>query len=179
MQKKISVLFGLVVLTASPFVFADLFALEIDGQVGYTQLDKVERPDSDELVTLKGGTVGLHGKLELLMISFVVDYQHFFKNADLLHLGFGMDIKLPLGVVEPYVRGSAGLMMLYAGKEVFDPDAGNDYETTLGAQARVGGGLDIPLGEWFAVGASVDLGAHYLTELAYDFSVMGYLGLRI
>jgi hypothetical protein len=168
------------VLFAAPPALADFFSLELDGQAGWTQLTKIEHPGTPNLVTLDGFTAGVHGELEILFLSAVVDYQHFFRNADLLHLGLGADFKLPLAVIEPYVRGSIGIMMLYASKSAFDPDAESDFEPTAGFQLRVGVGLDIPLGDWFAIGVATDIGMHYITqEAGYNLSVMGYLGLRI
>ena len=159
---------------------ADLFAFDLDAQAGYTQISNVERPLTPESTTLSGGTFGVRGKLEILFISLVVDYQHFFNDADFLHAGLGADFKLPLGPIEPYVRGSVGLIMLSAKKGAFDPDAEGKLDASAGFQARLGVGLDIPLGDWFAVGVSADAGYHYITgKSGWDISAMGYLGLRI
>lgn len=179
MRKTIPVIVVILLLPLSQ-VRADLFAFDLDAQVGYTQLHNIERPLSSDSTTLSGGAFGVRGKLEILFISLMVDYQHFFNNADYLHAGLGADFKLPLGPIEPYVRGSVGLMMLNAKKSAFDPDAEGDFDTAAGFQARVGVGLDIPLGSWFAFGASVDAGYHYITARSgWDISAMGYLGLRI
>lgn len=160
---------------------ADLFAFEVDAQAGYSWIDKVEveRSSGPENTKLEGGIVGVHGKLEILFLSLVLDYQHFFNNADLLHVGLGADFKLDLSVVKPFVRGSAGLMMLYADAKAFDPEAAETYEATAGFQARAGAGLEIPLGDWFAIGVAADAGVHYLGEVGYDLAVTGYVGLRI
>jgi hypothetical protein len=170
-------------LLASP-AYADFFSVEIDAQGGYTQLDAIEYPDAPYgLTDLAGPAFGVHGKVEILFISAVIDYQHILGNdggADLLHLGLGADFKLPLGVVEPFVRGSAGLGLLYAQGSAFDPAATDDFPATAGFLGRVGAGLDIPLGDWFALGLAGDVGIHYFTqELGFNFSVMGYFGLRI
>jgi hypothetical protein len=167
------------ILPAAP-ALADLFAFELDAQVGYTRIDNIERPLSSEETSLAGGSFGVRGKLEILFISVVADYQHFFNNADFLHAGLGADFKLPLGFVEPYIRGSLGLMMLAAKKGAFDPDAEGDFDPAAGFQVRVGVGMDIPLGEWFAFGVAVDAGYHYITaKHGWDLSAMGYFGLRI
>jgi len=165
---------------AGPAV-ADFFAIDVDAQAGYSWVDKVEvrRGGEYQATKLEGGIVGVHGKLEILFISLVVDYQHFFNNADLLHVGLGADFKLDLSVIKPYVRGSAGLMMLVADAGAFDPAAEEEYAPTAGFQARAGAGLDVPLGDWFAVGAVVDAGVHYLDAVGYDLAITGYLGLRI
>jgi len=124
--------------------------------------------------------VGVRAKLEILFISAIVDFQHFFDNADYMHAGLGVDFKLPTPVIEPFIRGSVGLMMLSADRSMFEPTAETDLEMTLGFQLRAGAGFDIPLGSWFAIGVAGDVGYHYMTGLhGWDFSVVGYLGLRV
>jgi len=165
---------------SAPSTFAGFFDFQLDGQIGYTNLGHIQHPDTGNEVTFDGASFGAHGMLKILFIALIVDYQHFFKEADLLHVGLGTKLGLPLSVVEPYVRGSVGLMMLDVAAAAFDPDANNMIDNELGLHVRAGGGLDVPLGEWFAVGVSADVGYHYITgEHGYDFSVMGYLGLRI
>lgn len=159
---------------------ADFFALEVDGQAGYLRLDNIERPNSSDKTKLAGGSFGVRGKLEILFLCVVVDYQHLFENADFLHAGLGADIKLPLGAIKPFVRGSLGLVLLAATEGAFSPRADAELKATAGFQARGGGGLEIPLGDWFAVGAAADVGYHYLTgNHGWDLSVSGFLGLRI
>lgn len=180
MKMKLSLITLLLTLTAIPAARADFFALDVDAQGGYLRLDGIEHPDSFAASTLSGGTVGVRGKLEILFLSLFVDYQHMFSNADFLHAGLGADFSLPLGIVEPYVKGSVGLLMLAAKGGAFSPEAQNELAATAGFQARAGVGLDIPLGDWFAIGAGVDAGYHYITgKSGWDLSVVGYLGLRI
>lgn len=104
MVRKTCCLATLLGLLAMP-ARADFFALEVDGQAGYLRLDNLERPASSESTTLSGGSFGVRGKLEILFLCVIVDYQHMFNNADFLHAGLGADFKLPLGIVKPYVRG--------------------------------------------------------------------------
>ena len=80
---------------------------------------------------------------------------------------------LPLGVIEPFVRGSAGLGLLFAEGAAFDPAATDDFPATAGFLGRVGAGLDIPLGNWFAIGLAADIGIHYFTqEVGTNFSAI-------
>ena len=168
---------GLLLFSTGP-ALADFFALDIDAQAGYSSFQNISV--GDEVSTLAGGTFGVRGKLEILFLSAVIDYQHFFNNADFMHLGLGADFKLPLSVVEPYVRGSLGLILLTGEAGAFDPEPAVKLDPTAGFQVRAGVGLDIPLGDWFAVGACGDVGYHvFPDENGIDFSVMGYLGLRI
>ncbi len=167
---------GTLASTAAP-ALADFFAIDVDAQAGYARISNVSDGESR---TLAGGTVGLRGKLEILFFSAVIDWQHFFNNADFAHLGLGADFKLPLSVVEPYVRGSLGLILLTGQADTFDPARDSELDPTAGFQVRAGAGLDIPLGDWFAVGVCGDVGYHFFPdENGIDFSVMGYLGLRI
>lgn len=168
---------GLLVFTAAP-ALADFFAIDIDAQAGYASFSKIQIQDEDR--TLAGGTFGARGKLEILFLSLFLDYQHFFNNGDFMHLGLGADFKLPLSVVEPYVKGSVGMLLLTGEGSAYDPEI-VDYEreVLIGVQARAGVGLDIPLGDWFAIGVAGDVGYHYISQSGFDFSVVGYLGLRI
>jgi hypothetical protein len=160
---------------------ADIFAFDLDGQTGYSRLQHIDAPGPGGTQTLSDFAVGARAKLKLLFLCLMADYQHFVtRNADYLHAGLGVDFGLPLGVVKPYLRASAGLMLLAAKARAFDPKADADLDATAGFQARAGVGLDIPLGSWFAVGASFDFGYHLLTDRwGYDLSAMGYVGLRI
>lgn len=170
---------GLLLCSTAP-ALADLFAIDVDAQAGYSSFSKYYVDGENR--TLAGGIVGARGKLEILYFSAMIDYQHFFNNADFMHLGLGMDFKLPLSVVEPYVRGSLGMILLTAEADALDPKVVNpdwEREVNIGFQARAGVGLDIPLGDWFAVGIAGDVGYHYISESGLDFSVTGYLGLRI
>jgi len=172
-------LLSLLMLPAAP-ASADFFALELDAQAGYARFDNIEYPQSIDGTTLAGGTFGVRGKLEILFLNAVFDYQHFINNADYLHAGLGMDFRLPTPGVEPFFRASAGLMLLTAGAEAFDPQAAAKLVPTVGFQARAGAGLEIPLGGFFALGAAADVGYHYITaKHGWDLSVQGYFGLRI
>jgi hypothetical protein len=167
---------GLLVFSAAP-ALADFFAVDVDAQAGYAHIANVSDGESR---TLAGGTVGLRGKLEILFLCAVIDWQHFFNNADFAHVGLGADFKLPLSVVEPYVRGSLGALLLTGQPDAFEPARDTELDVTIGFQIRAGAGLDIPLGDWFAVGVCGDVGYHvFPDESGVDFSVVGYLGLRI
>jgi hypothetical protein len=180
MRRKTTCLVALIVALAATPALADFFALELDGQLGYLRITNIARPDNFTRAELAGATAGAHAKLEILFLSVFADYQHFFSGADYLYAGLGMDFKLPLSVIEPYVRGSIGPMVLSAAGAAFDPDATEKLNSKLGLQVKAGAGLDIPLGSWFAIGAVCDVGYHYLTGLnGFDLAVMGYLGLRI
>ena len=170
------VVVGLLVFSTAP-ALADFFAFDVDAQAGYMNIANVSDGESR---TLAGGTFGVRGKLEILFFSAVIDWQHFFNNADFMHLGLGADFKLPLSVVEPYIRGSLGLILLTGQPDAFDPKRDAELDPTAGFQVRAGAGLDIPLGDWFAVGVCGDVGYHvFPEENGIDFSVVGYLGLRI
>jgi hypothetical protein len=164
---------------------ADLFSFTLDGQIGYSALQNIQitLPNGGEQSsqTLSDMAIGARAKLQVLFICLMADYQHFvLKNADYLHLGLGTYFDFSLKVVKPYVRGSIGLMALAAKAGAFDPRADDNLEPNVGGQARVGLGLDIPLGDWFAVGVSFDFGYHYITsKWGYDLSAMAYGGLRI
>ena len=168
---------GMLLFSTAP-ALADLFAFDVDAQAGYASFANISV--GDEVSTLAGGTFGLRGKLEILFLCAVIDWQHFFNNADFAHIGLGADFKLPLSVVEPYIRGSLGLILLTGEPGAFDPEPAGKLDPTAGFQVRAGAGLDIPLGDWFAVGVSGDVGYHvFPDEDGIDFSVVGYLGLRI
>jgi hypothetical protein len=162
----------------TPGAIAGLLDFNLDAEAGYGYFTQIKT--GDESMILKGGTVGARAMLKILFISAVIDYQHFFNKADYLHAGLGANFGLPLGAVEPYVRGSVGVMLLDASKDAFDSSTAVDINNELGLQARAGLGLDIPLGDWFALGLVGDFGYHYITgEHGFDLSIMGYLGLRI
>jgi hypothetical protein len=181
MRKALIILASMVCLGIAQPASAELFAFNLDGQIGYSVLQNIQEPLTTNTQTLSDMAVGARAKLKVLFLCLMADYQHFvIKNADYFHAGLGVDFGLPLGVIKPYVRGSVGLMALAAKAGAFDPKAGADLGATVGGQARAGIGLDIPLGNWFAVGASFDFGYHYITSnWGYDLSVMGYAGLRI
>lgn len=167
---------GLLVFSTAP-ALADFFAIDVDAQAGYMNIANVSDGESR---TLAGGTFGIRGKLEILFLCAVIDWQHFFNNADFAHLGLGADFKLPLSVVEPYIRGSLGLILLTGQPDTFDPARETELDPTAGFQVRAGAGLDIPLGDWFAIGVCGDVGYHvFPDDDGLDFSVVGYLGLRI
>jgi hypothetical protein len=167
---------GMLALTAAP-ALADIIALDVDAQAGYAHISNISDGESR---TLSGGTFGFRAKLNILFLCAIVDYQRFFNNADFAHLGLGGDFKLPLSVVEPYIRGSLGVILLTGPADAFDPARDSELEPTGGFQVRAGAGLDIPLGDWFAVGVCGDVGYHFFPdENGIGFSVVGYLGLRI
>ena len=73
-----------------------------------------------------------------------------------------------------------GLILLTGQPDAFDPERDAELDPTAGFQVRAGAGLDIPLGDWFAVGVCGDVGYHvFPDDDGLDFSVVGYLGLRI
>jgi hypothetical protein len=167
---------GLLAFSAAP-ALADFFAIDVDGQAGYAHIVNVSDGESR---TLAGGTFGFRAKVKILFLCAIVDYHRFFNNADYAHLGLGADFKLPLSVIEPYIRGSLGVMLLTGPGDAFDPARDTKLDVTGGFQARAGAGLDIPLGDWFAVGVCGDVGYHvFPSDDGFDFSVVGYLGLRI
>jgi hypothetical protein len=181
-MRRVSALLALIVgIGIAQPASADVFAFNLDGQLGYTRLQHIDAPGPNGSQTLSDFAVGARAKLKILFLCLMADYQHLVtRNADYLHAGLGVDFGLPLGVVEPYLRASAGLMLLAAKAGAFDPNADNDLHARAGFQARAGVGLDILLGKWFAVGASFDFGYHYITtHWGYDLSAMGYVGLRI
>lgn len=161
---------------------ADIFSFTLDGQVGYSRIQNIQTPGTDVGQTFSDMAIGARAKLQVLFICLMADYQHLIlKNADYLHAGLGSYFDINLDVVKPYIRGSIGMMLFSARKGGFDdPKADGNLDASLGAEARVGLGLDIPLGKWFAVGVSFDFGYHYITsKWGYDLSAMGYGGLRI
>jgi hypothetical protein len=181
MRKTIILSVILALTTVSSPALADFFALEVDGQAGYTSIEKIQIPNSSDTATIAGGTAGVRGKLEILFINLVLDYQHFFKGAEFMHIGLGADFGIPLGIVEPYIHASLGPMLFLAEPEAFDDATATKLEATMGFQARGGVGLDIPFaGDFLAIGARFTAGYHYITaETGFDYSIMGYLGLRI
>lgn len=180
MQKNLQILTLLAVLGFALPASADFLALQVDGQLGYTQLKNIAVPNSSTTQDLTGPMAGIKGKLEILLINVVFDWQHFLdKYVDTLHLGLGFDLALPLGVVEPWVRASGGLMMLSAKKDAFSPSATDDQAPTVGGEIRVGAGLDIPLMKFLVLGASGHVGYHYITgEWGLNWSILGSLGVH-
>jgi hypothetical protein len=187
MKKALTLaLVAMIGLMAAP-ASADLLAIEIDAQGGYTQLDTIEvpTPPYEELDTLAGPAFSLRGKLQILFLHAVVEYQHIMTNgttgAEFLFGGLGLGYKIDmLEYIKPFFRGSVGGAMLYAPAGAFDPVAEEDFDAKLGFMARGGVGLEIPLGDWFALGVVADVGFHYFTqEFGMNWSGMGFLGLRI
>ncbi|MBN2492967.1 MAG: hypothetical protein JXR96_00145 [Deltaproteobacteria bacterium] len=183
-MRKCLAMFAVVLLTlsASP-AMADFFAFELDGQGTYTRLQRISFSNSEEKVDVCGLGAGVTGRLQILFINLIVDYQHFFDGADYLHGGLGAGYRFDsLPLVDIYVRGSLGVMLLYAEARGFDVAPGEDISPpAFGFQARAGGGIEIPfLGDWFAFGVGADFGAHAITgNWGYDLTVNVHLGLRI
>ncbi len=162
---------------------ADLFAFEVQGQAGFSQVGNLKLPGAaDESGKLGGFAFGARGRLQVLFLTAMLDYQHFLDGADLVYGGLGVHFSTDLlPVIRPYVCGSVGLMLLAADAKAFSPDAPEKMSTEAGGYARAGGGLEIPFaGDFLAFGVSANVGVHYITgQVGYDFDVMGYLGLRI
>jgi hypothetical protein len=181
MKKCIALLSMALLLLAAAPASADLFAFDIQGQAGYGRISNIAPVAGEGTGALSGFSFGARGRLQVLFLTAIVDYQHFLDGAEFLHGGLGVYFSTDLiPVIRPYVLVSAGVMMLKADANAILPDT-PAMNAKAGFQARAGGGLEIPfLGDWFAVGANVDFGYHYITgNHGYDLTVMGYLGLRI
>jgi hypothetical protein len=162
---------------------AELFAIEGQGQAGYSRLSNLALPGSTtgETATLAGLSAGARGRLQILFLNAMVDYQHFFDGADFLHAGLGVSFSTDiLPAIKPYVQASAGVLVLSAKGESLGPQGTPDLAET-GFMARAGGGIEVPFaGDFLAAGVSADIGLEYITgKVGYSLSVMGYLGLRI
>jgi hypothetical protein len=174
----------LLALSAAP-ASADLFALELDGQGSYLRMDKIGMPDSNATGTIAGLGAGFRGRLQLLFLNLIVDYHHLFTGgagADILHAGLGVGYRTDsIPVVDLYVQGSIGLLMLAADGSAFTTEASGKIGPEAGGQLRAGGGIDFPFaGDFLAIGIGADVGGHYITgEFGYDFSVNLHFGLRI
>lgn len=186
MRTHLVVLIALVGVVAASPASADFFALEADVQGTYLRLDNVAIPESSATGTITGFGAGFRGRLQILFLNALVDYQHVFtggKGADMLHAGLGLGYRLDsLPVIALYVQGSVGLLMLSADEGAFLGQADSPaLDPEMGGQVRVGGGLEIPFaGDFLAFGVGADVGGHYLTgEFGYDFSVNIHFGLRI
>jgi hypothetical protein len=172
------------VLCASP-ASADLFTLELDAQGTYLELGNVGVAQSSDTSTIRGFGVGARGRLQILFLNVLVDYQHLFtggQGADMLHAGLGVGYRFDaIPVIDLYIQGSIGLLMLTAAPSAYVDDVAAELEPQAGGQVRAGGGIEIPFaGDWFAVGVGADVGGHYLTgEFGYDYSVNVHFGLRI
>ena len=185
MRKSLAIpiilLLGLIAMPAS----ADFFALEADAQGSYLRLGNITLPELDETGTITGMGVGARVRLQILFLNVLVDYHHLMtggKGADVLHAGLGLGYRLDsLPVIDLYVQGSVGVLMLYADPSAFVETVSSELGPELGGQVRAGGGLEFPFGgDWFAIGVGADVGAHYITgEFGYDFSVNLHFGLRI
>ena len=186
MRTRLVVLIALAMLVAASPASADFFALEADVQGTYLRLNNVAIPDSSETGTIAGMGAGFRGRLQILFLNALVDYQHLFtggKGTDLLHAGLGLGYRLDsLPVIALYVQGSIGLLMVAADRGAFvGHDDSPSLDPEMGGQVRVGGGLEFPFAsDYLAFGVGADVGGHYLTgEFGYDFSVNVHLGLRI
>lgn len=182
MRKALCGLIMLCLVMESGLAKADFFALEVQGQGGYTRLSNIELPGTTETGVLAGGTAGVRGRVQLLFINAIVDYQHFFNNADMLHAGLGFRAGFDVvPVIKPYVIASAGVLMLTAEAGAFSPKAQQRLDPQTGFMARAGGGLRIPIiGDWLSLGVGVDVGIHYITgKVGYNLSAMGLLGIGV
>ncbi len=184
MRKSLPFLIAVFMFMAAPQAKADFFSFGLDAQGTYTRLDKISFSNVSDPVTLDGFGIGVSGKLQILFITAIIDYQHLLDGADYMHAGLGTGFTFgALPLVDLYVRGSLGLMLLSADVAGFDetPGAGDISPPEVGFQVRGGAGIEIPfLGDFFAFGLGVDVGAHAITgNWGYDLSVNAHLGLRI
>jgi hypothetical protein len=178
---SVILLSGLIALPAS----ADFFALETDVQGSYLRLGNITLPDTDVTGTITGMGVGARARIQILFLNALVDYHHLMtggRGADVLHAGLGLGYRMDsIPIVDLYVQGSIGVLMLYAAPSAFVEDVVSELGPEIGGQVRAGGGLEIPFGaDFFAIGVGADVGGHYITgEFGYDFSVNVHFGLRI
>ena len=182
MRKTLPLILAALIFLTAPSASAGLFSFDLDAQGTYSRLDNISFTNSSEKMNISGFGAGVSGQLQILFISAIVDYQHFFDGADYLHAGLGSGFTFEaLPIVNLYVRGSLGLMLLYAEASGFEAEGEDISPAELGFQVRGGAGLEIPfLGDWFAFGFGVDVGAHAITgNWGYDLSVNAHLGLRI
>jgi len=186
MRTRIIVLIALASLALAAPASADFFALEADVQGTYLRLDGISLPESSETGTIAGLGAGFRGRLQILFLNALVDYQHLFtggQGVDMLHAGLGLGYRLDsLPVIALYVQGSVGLLMLTADEGAFVGDSNSPaLDPEMGGQVRVGGGLEFTFAaDYLAIGVGADVGGHYLTgEFGYDFSVNVHFGLRI
>lgn len=186
MRTRLIVLIALASLLAAAPASADFFALEADVQGTYLRLNNIAVPETSEVGTIAGMGAGFRGRLQILFLNALVDYQHLFTNGagvDMLHAGLGLGYRLDsLPVISLYVQGSIGVLMLAADEGAFlDYDDSPALDPEMGGQVRVGGGLEFTFAsDYLALGVGADVGGHYLTgEFGYDFSVNVHFGLRI
>lgn len=186
MRTRIIIFIALATIAVASPASADFFALEVDAQGTYLRLDGVAVPESSETGTIAGLGAGFRGRLQILFLNALVDYQHLFtggQGVDMLHAGLGLGYRLDsLPVIALYVQGSIGVLMLAADKGAFiDVDDSPALDPEMGGQVRVGGGLEFTFAaDYLALGVGADVGGHYLTgEFGYDFSVNVHFGLRI
>ncbi|MFN2169554.1 MAG: hypothetical protein ACK2U9_25250, partial [Anaerolineae bacterium] len=149
----------------------------------YLRLQNIPVPETDLTGTVGGLGYGVRGRLQILFLNAIVDYQHLVDNADMLHAGLGVGYRTDsLPVIDLYVQASVGLLLLFADGGAFtDVDVSGEYGPEAGGQVRAGGGLDFPFaGDWLALGLGVDVGGHYIGgEFGYDLSANVHFGLRI
>ncbi len=184
MRRSLAIVIAVMLTLSAAPAFADLFALDVDAQASYLQLDNIGLPDgSGDTGTIAGFGVGVRGRLQILFLNAIVDYHHLFNSAEVLHLGLGAGYRTDsLPVVDLYVQGSIGLLMMAAkGNAFVEDDVTGEIDPEAGVQGRAGGGIEIPFaGDFLAIGVGADLGAHYITgDWGYDFSVNVHFGLRI
>ncbi len=185
MRKNMAILVASFLLLGASPAFADLFALEADAQGSYVRVDNVSLPESDASGTISGMGAGFRGRLQILFLNALVDYHHLFtggKGADLLHVGLGVGYRTDmLPVIDIYVQGSIGLLMLAADGSAFGDNTSGYLDPEMGGQIRGGGGIEIPFAsDFLAIGVGVDFGGHYITgKFGYDMSVNAHFGLRI
>ena len=185
MKKNIAIVLASTFLLAASPAFADLFALEADAQGSYVRVDNVSVPNQDTTGTISGMGAGFRGRLQILFLNALIDYHHLFtggKGADLLHVGLGVGYRTDMiPVIDIYVQGSVGLLMLAADASAFGDNVSGYLDPEMGVQVRGGGGIEIPFaGDFLAIGVGVDFGGHYITgEFGYDMSINAHFGLRI
>ena len=158
---------------------AELFAVDVNAEAGYYNATAIQNGD-DVNRTLAGGTAGVRARVSFLFLNAMADYQHFFSNADLFHLGIGPIYKFPIPLLKPYIYLNLGLLMLKASSGALDPEPVSDLAMKTGFQGRAGGGMDLSIMPFLVVGAVVDAGYHRFKESGgLDYSILGYVGLRI
>jgi hypothetical protein len=183
MSKIITVgVFAVFSLCAVP-AHADFFAIEADAQATYLKMDNIDLPGMAGTASVMGLGAGVKARVQILFLNAVLDYQHLFDNADMMHVGLGFGYRVDmLPVVDVYCNGTAGVLMLKAASGAFNNDAVTaDLDAEMGFQARGEAGIEIPFAaDFLAFGVGVTAGIHYITgEVGYDFSANVHLGLRL
>ena len=174
----------MLVLCCSPSASAVPFSFELDAQYGYTgftsiEFERVEGSQFDNAF-IHDMVAGLRGSFGLTMLNLVLDYQYgLLKNTQFLHLGLGVDLKMPIESMEFFFRFTGGLLYLAIPEEAIGPAAVKDVHD-LGLLGRMGGGIATSLGEWFHLGGAVDLGVHSSAGgMGFDWSVQMFAAFRL